>query len=170
MLIYVVQKLSNLPQDTECYRIYTRFKITTLVSSWWRHDRTDFHITGSVVKGITGQKSSDVDSPHKSIVTWSFDLFFGVELNKLFSKRLIWRWFDTLTPMWCCRNVINFFQLPLLLLLFVVALNNCTDILSYHNFQYTKFCWCQSTRYYLFDWIITHGKELFNHGVYRSAN
>ena len=111
MLIYVVQKLSNLPADTECYRIYTWFKITTPVSSRWRHDRTDFHITGSFVKGITGEQSSDVDSPHKSIVTWSFDVLFEVELNKLFSKRLMWRWFDTMTSMWCCRNVINFFQL-----------------------------------------------------------
>ena len=111
MLIYVVQKLSNLPAGTECYRIYTWFKITTSVSSWWRHDRTDFHITGSFVKGITGQQSSDVDSPHKSIVTWSFDVFFEVELNKLYSTRLMWLWFDTMTPMWCCRNVIHFIQL-----------------------------------------------------------
>ena len=69
MSIYVVQKLNNLPMDTECYKIYTWFKITTPVSSWWCHDRTDFHITGTFVKGITGQQSSDVDSPHKSIVT-----------------------------------------------------------------------------------------------------
>ena len=95
MLIYVVQKLNNLPSDTECYRIYSWFKITTSVSSWWRHGRNDFHITGPFVKGITGQQPSDVDFPHKSIVTWSFGVFFGVELNKLFNKRLMWRWFDT---------------------------------------------------------------------------
>ena len=75
-----IQKLNNLPLDTEYYRIYTWFKITTSVSSWWRHDRTDFHITGPFVKGITGQQSSDVDSPHKSILTWSFDVFFDVQI------------------------------------------------------------------------------------------
>ena len=39
----------------------------------WPHDRTDFHIIRPFVRGITGEQSSDVDSPHKSIVTWSFD-------------------------------------------------------------------------------------------------
>ena len=43
-----------------------------------------------------------VNSPHKGQVTWSFDVFFDLCLNKRFSKQLRCRWFD-MPLCWLCH-------------------------------------------------------------------
>ena len=51
-----------------------------------------FHITGCLcVKRI---HLSLVNSPHKGLVMWDFDVWFDVNLNKLLSKQLSYWWFE----------------------------------------------------------------------------
>ena len=55
---------------------------------------------------VRGNHCWPVDSPHKGLITPSFDVFFHVHLNKQLNKQLNWRWVDTpwrscsVTVMW----------------------------------------------------------------------
>ena len=65
--------------------------------SGWRHDMEMFSHYWPFVRGI---HQSLVDSPHKGLVMWSFDVFFLVSLNKLLTYQSNCQWalcyFETL--------------------------------------------------------------------------
>ena len=64
---------------------------------------------------VRGIHRSLVNSPHKWPVTWSFDVFFDLRLNKRLSKQSWGWWFETLSrPFWShcndgrlCQSVIG---------------------------------------------------------------
>ena len=56
---------------------------------------------------------SHLDSPHKGLVVWRFDVFFGVSIIKLLNKQLTWWWFETPWYSWdYCSSIITFVCLP----------------------------------------------------------
>ena len=71
--------------------------------SWWRFQMESFSALLTVCEGnplVTDGFSSQTP------VTWSFDIFFDLRLNKRFSKRSRRRWFETpLRSLWCHCNV-----------------------------------------------------------------
>ena len=60
-----------------------------------------FRVTGHLCGEFTGPG----EFPTQRIVTWSYDVFFDLRLNKRLSKQSWGRWFETLShPLWRHRN------------------------------------------------------------------
>ena len=73
-----------------------------LVWSWWRHQMETF---SALLSTCAGNRSVPGEFPAQRPVTWSFDIFFDLRLNKRLGKQ--WRgwWFETLSrPLWRHRN------------------------------------------------------------------
>ena len=66
--------------------------------SWWRHQMDTFSALLALCAGnspVTGE------FPSQRPVTWSFDVFFDLRLNKRLSKQSWGWWFETLSrPLW----------------------------------------------------------------------
>ena len=73
--------------------------------SWWRHQMETFP---ALLALCAGNSPVPVNSPHKRPVTWSFDVFFDLCLNKRLSKQPWGWWFETLAwSLWRHRNVVT---------------------------------------------------------------
>ena len=78
----------------------------TFSKSWWRHQMEPFSALLAICAG-----NSPV--PGEFLAQWpvtrSFDVFFGLRLNKRLSKQSRGWWFETLSrPLWRHRNVIHY--------------------------------------------------------------
>ena len=71
--------------------------------SWWCHQME----TSSALLAIgAGNPPVTGEFPTQRPVTWSFDVFFDLRLNKRLSKQLWGWWFETSShPLWCHCNV-----------------------------------------------------------------
>ena len=80
--------------------------------SWWRHQMDTFSALLALCAGnspVTGE------FPSQRPVTWSFDVFFDLRLNKRLSKQSWGWWFETLSrPLWVIVMVIKLPRLQLL--------------------------------------------------------
>ena len=65
-----------------------------LIISWWRIQMETF---SALLALCEGNASVTGGFPSQRPVTWSFDIFFDLRLNKWFSKQLRCRWFETLS-------------------------------------------------------------------------
>ena len=69
------------------------------MSAWWRHEMETFSALLAICAGnspVPGQ------FPTQRPVTRSFDIFFGLRLNKRLSKQSWGWWFQTISlPLWC---------------------------------------------------------------------
>ena len=73
----------------------------SLNNSWWRHQMETFSAL-LAFSSVTGEFLS------QRPVTWSFDIFFDLRLNKRLSKPSRRRWFETPScPLWRQCNVLN---------------------------------------------------------------
>ena len=83
------------------YRAITFQKYCPL--SWWCHQMETFSVLLAICVGnspVTGE------FPAQRPVTWSFDVFFDLRLNKWLSKQSWGRWFETPScPLWRHCNV-----------------------------------------------------------------
>ena len=70
--------------------------------AWWRNQMETFSALLAICAGnspVPGEFSA------QRPVTWSFDVFFDLRLNKRLSKHSWGRWFETLPrPLWCHSN------------------------------------------------------------------
>ena len=69
-----------------------RYMITWQGTTWWRHQMETFSVSLALCVGnspVTGE------FPSQRPVTWSFDVFFDLHLNKRFSKQSWGCWFET---------------------------------------------------------------------------
>ena len=73
--------------------------------SWWRHQmEKKFHVTGTLCREFT----SHGEFPSQRPVTWSFDVFFDLHLNKQLSKQSRHQWFEMpLRSLWRHCSDIN---------------------------------------------------------------
>ena len=88
------------------------FKMAKLTHSWWRHQmETFFRVTGPLCGEFTGPGEFPTQRP----VTWGFDVFFDLRLNKWLSK-LSWGWWFE-TPSWSlwrqCNVLLKFSMIGL---------------------------------------------------------
>ena len=81
-----------------------------VITSWWHHQME----TISALLGFcAGNSLVTGEFPSQRPVTWSFDVFFDLHLNKRFTKQSWGWWFEM--PLRLLRrrcNVINFLQIP----------------------------------------------------------
>ena len=79
--------------------------VTLLRITWWRHQMETFSALLALCEGntpVTGE------FPSQRPVTWSFDVFFDLRLNKRLSKQPRFRWFKTpLRSLWSHCNSIK---------------------------------------------------------------
>ena len=79
-------------------------------SSWWRHQMETFSALLAICAGnspVPGELPAPVPGEFRAQrpMTWSFDVFFDVRLNKRLSKQSWGWWFETpLRPLWRQRN------------------------------------------------------------------
>ena len=59
---------------------------------WWRHQMEMF---SALLAVCAGNSPLTCEFPTQGPVTWSFDIFFGLRLNKRFSKQWWGWWFET---------------------------------------------------------------------------
>ena len=74
------------------------------LSTWWRHRMETF---SPLLALCTGNSPLTGEFPSQRPVTRSFDVFFGLRLNKRLSKQSRHRWFETPSrPLWrhCNEN------------------------------------------------------------------
>ena len=78
---------------------------------WWRHQMETISALLAIYAGNSPVPS---EFTAKRPVTWSFDVFFDLRLNKRLSKQSWARWFETLMrPLWRHRNGFGFDRLEL---------------------------------------------------------
>ena len=71
-------------------------------SPWWRHQMETF---SALLAVCVGNSPAPGEFPAQRPVTWSFDAFFDLRLNKWLSKQSWGWWFETPShPLWCHRN------------------------------------------------------------------
>ena len=107
---------------TNCWRLKQNTEIVSMSRhhhgstsfTWWRHQMETFSALLALCAGnspVTGE------FPAQRPVTWSFDVFFDLRLNKWFSKQSWGWWFETSShSLWCHCNektVFNVFRSPL---------------------------------------------------------
>ena len=69
---------------------------------WWRHQMETF---SALLAICVGNSPVPGEFPAQRPVTWSFDAFFDLRLNKRLSKQSWGWWFETLSrPLWRHRN------------------------------------------------------------------
>ena len=74
-------------------------------SSWWRHQMETF---SALLALCTGNSPVTGEFPEQRPVTWSFDVFFDLRLNKLLSKQSSGWWFETPSrSLWRHCNVVH---------------------------------------------------------------
>ena len=85
------------------WRNQTLWRCRDTIISWWRHQMETFSALLALCAGnspVTGE------FPSQRSVTWSFDIFFDLHLNKRLSKQLWGWWFEmTSCPLWRHCNV-----------------------------------------------------------------
>ena len=75
----------------------TRYQLT-----WWRHQIETF---SALLALCAGNSPASGEFPTQRPVTWSFDIFFDLGLNKRLSKQSWGWWLETLSsPLWRHRN------------------------------------------------------------------
>ena len=84
------------------YLLAPRHNKTQQSATWWRHQME----TSSALLAIcVGNSPVPGEFPSQRPVTRSFDVFFGLRLNKRLSKQWWGWWFEALSrPLWCHRN------------------------------------------------------------------
>ena len=76
--------------------------------SWWRHQMETFFTSLAI---CAGNSPVPGEFPAQRPVTWSFDVFFDLRLNKRLSKQSWGWWFETLSrPLWRHCNVMCHIQ------------------------------------------------------------
>ena len=96
-------------------------------SAWWRHQMKTFSVSLAICA-----RNSPVTSefPSQRPVTWSFEVFFDLRLNKRLSKRSWgWRFEAPSCSLWRHCNELNLF-LSLVASLVLGPLCNCTSALK----------------------------------------
>ena len=82
--------------------IFSRLTSLVLGQSWRRHQMETF---SALLAICVGNSPVPGEFPTQMPVTWSFDVFFDLRLNKRFSKQPWGWWFETLSrPLWRHRN------------------------------------------------------------------
>ena len=77
--------------------------LMTLLDSRWRHQMETF---SALLAICAGNSPVPGECPPQRPVTWSFDVFFDLHLNKRLSKESWGWWFETLLrPLWSHCNV-----------------------------------------------------------------
>ena len=95
--------------------------------SWWCHQMETFSALLAICAGnslVTGE------FPTQRAVTWSFDVFFDLRLNKCLSKQSWGWWFET-CPLWChcnVRNFISFFLVIKMLFHNLIHIQICQEL------------------------------------------
>ena len=70
--------------------------------AWWRHQIETF---SALLALCAGNSPTTGEFPSRGPVTWSFDVFFDLRLNKRLSKQSWGWWFETPTrSLWCHCN------------------------------------------------------------------
>ena len=93
-----------LPRRRSWYSVqqHTHDMVSLKTSQWWRHQMETFSALVAICvenSPVTGEFSAQMP------VTWSFDVFFDVCLNKRLSKQSWGWWFETaLGPLWRHSN------------------------------------------------------------------
>ena len=88
--------LVSLPQPPS----HTLYLVGSFLSTWWRHQMETF-----LLAICAGNSPVPGEFPTQRPVTRSFDVFFGLRLNKRLSKQPWGWWFETpLGPLWRHRN------------------------------------------------------------------
>ena len=76
--------------------------VIPLHTSWWRHQMETFF---ALLAFCVGNSPLTSEFPTQRPVTRSFDVFFGLRLNKRFSKQSSGWWFETPSrPLWRLCN------------------------------------------------------------------
>ena len=136
----VVCKMVAILSRAQCVngRIIRHNNAKKQISSWWCHHMETFSVLLAI---CVGNSSVPGEFPLQRPVTWSFDVFFDLRLNKRLSKqqwgwwfetpgwsfdlrlnkplsKQLWGWwFETLShPLWHHCNVIQIFMIQLSLL------------------------------------------------------
>ena len=77
-----------------------------LIASWWSHQ---MKILSTLLALCAGNAPVTVEFPSQRSVTWSFDVFFCLRLNKRFSKQSRHRWLETPSrSLWRHCNVTSY--------------------------------------------------------------
>ena len=72
------------------------------MGSWWRHQMESF---SALLAICAGNSPLPCEFPSQSPVTWTFDVYFDLRLNKRLSKQSWGCWFETLSsPLWRHSN------------------------------------------------------------------
>ena len=76
-----------------------------IICSWWRHQMETF---STLLAIYAGNSLVTVQFPPQIPVTWSFDVFFDLHLNKRLTKQSWGWWFETLSrPLWRHCNIVE---------------------------------------------------------------
>ena len=87
---------------------------------WWHHQMETF---STLLALCAGNSAATGEFPPQRPVTWSFDVFFDLRLNKWLTKQSWDWWFETPSrPLWCDCNVIELWYI-------------CTGKLDHHSFR-----------------------------------
>ena len=80
--------------------------------TWWRHQMETF---SALLALCAGSSPVSGEFPSQGPVSWSFDAFFDLRLNKRLSKQSWCWWFGTLScPLWRhCNKKANYLSLAL---------------------------------------------------------
>ena len=80
-----------------------------LCTTWWRHQMETF---SALLAICAGNSPVPGEFPAQKPVTWSFDVFFDLRLNKRLSKQSWGWWFETLScPLWRHCNERDFLSM-----------------------------------------------------------
>ena len=84
---------------------YTYMTVSWVTISWWRHQMETF---SSLLAICAGNSPVPGEFPAQRPVTWSFDIFFDLRLNKRLRKQSWGWWFEAPScPLWCHSNVLR---------------------------------------------------------------
>ena len=101
---YLLEKsLTVLPKTLFLFVMYLWCCESLLLPvAWWRHQMETF---SALLAICAGNSPVPGEFPTQRPVTRSFDVFFGLRLNKRLSKQSWGWWFETLSrPLWRHRN------------------------------------------------------------------
>ena len=87
-LVYTLKVIISYPHQGCLYKSL----IPSTRSSWWRHQ---METVSALLAPCAGNSSVTGEFPAKGPVTWSFEVFFDLRLNKRLSKQSWGWWFET---------------------------------------------------------------------------
>ena len=101
---------------SERFTVYTRdcvVEVQWRTLTWWRHQMETF---SALLAICAGNSPVPGEFPALRPVTWSFDVFFDLRLNKRVSKQSWGWWFETLShPLWRRHyNEVSLWRTPVL--------------------------------------------------------